>query len=753
MSAAIRRPAALVALAALPFAAYTAVFTATGDPGGVARVLWTAGLVGVLLLAVRRPLRVAEDRAAWTAVACAVAAWVLGDLVGTYLVAPSLSTLPTASDAVFYLLFPSLLLATALLGRRDAARGDQREETTSTPLDGPISALGAAALVGCFVVAPVWPWVGTAVATAPAALVYPALDVVCALACLHRLRRAGGTRRHALLLLAAAALLLAAADTRFLVRTVDPGAGKDVVADVLWAGTLLVLAAAGNLLEHVRTAPRSAAAPTFAAGVGATLVLALAPWTDVPPAAVVLATAAVVLCLLRLVIVVRQARALADAQHRALRDAATGLATARGVAERLEAMVEQAAPFAVVLLDVSSYKQLRLSLGSRLGGELITQIAARLRAATAGGELVGRAGEDEFTVVVPLRDDPQGDRTTGVRRAGELVRCFDEAFALEGITVHARVTAGVATFPDDGTSAAELQAAVELSTSHGSVEGAQVSAYSRSMEDQARVRLALAGEIGEAFAGGQVVAHLQPQVRLGDGRVLGAEALVRWQHPRMGILTPDRFLPAVQHTNLMRRVTDTVLRQAAAQAVTWRPWGMTVAVNLSPSDLLDPELPDRVSGILAAAGALPAEVRLEVTEDAVMADADRIAETLAELRRRGLRIAVDDFGQGHSSLARLRELPFDELKIDRAFLWRGTDPTPAETAIVRAAVALAKDLSLEVVAEGLETPDAWERLRDMGCDAVQGYWVSRPLAPHAFGGFLDGWAARVPGAAGAHLLG
>ncbi|GAB7191732.1 cyclic Di-GMP phosphodiesterase RmdB [Kineococcus sp. NUM-3379] len=739
------RPGALVAAAAAPLVAYAVVFAVTGSHLGWARVLWWVGLAAVVALAVLRPLRHAEDRAGWIAVALGVAAWFAGDLAGTYGVALSVTGLPSVADLVFFSMYPVLLVGASLLshGAHDLPRG------SDSPLDGSIAVLGIAAVAVCFVVAPVWENVGAAATTMPFALVYPVADLALLAQCLIGLVWAGGYRRRALALLATGLLLMAAGDTRYLVRTLSDSVGKDLTSDVLWAAGLLTFAAAGHLVQRPGR-PRRDTTPvlTLASGLIATAVLLAAHFGGVPTGAAVLSGVALCLCLVRLVVALREARALANDRRRSLQDETTGLSTSRVTEERMAVLVERRVPFALVLLDVSGYKELRLALGRDLGSELLLQIARRLSAGAAAGELVARAGEDEFSVLVPLESP---DATAGVRRAAELVRCFEDTFGLDGLNVHTRATAGVATFPRDGRSAAELMAAVELSTSHGAAGGKEVCAYSQTMEDQARVRLALAGEIGEAFGSGEVVAHLQPQVRLGDGRVVGAEALVRWQHPRLGVLTPDKFLPAIAHTNLMRRVTDTVLRQAAAQAVQWRPWGMTVAVNLAPSDLLDPELPERVSRILLETGACPQELRLEVTEDAVMADAERIAEMLAELRRRGLRIAVDDFGQGHSSLARLRDLPVDELKIDRAFLWRVADPSPVETAIVRAAVALAKDLSLEVVAEGLETPDAWHRLRDMGCDAVQGYWVSRPLAPQAFGDFLAGWPERSP-VAGAHLL-
>ncbi|PPK92831.1 diguanylate cyclase (GGDEF)-like protein [Kineococcus xinjiangensis] len=740
-----RRAPALVALAALPFVAYAAVVVVTGSFLGPARALWWVGLTGVLLLALRRPLRQREDRLAWFAVAGGVAAWFAGDLVNVYGIPLSLTGLPSVADMVFFAMYPLVLVAALRLARRSGARDRSR----GASLDGPIVLIGGAAVATSFVVAPVWPHVGVAAATMPFALFYPVGDLVIIAACLLGLWRAGGYRRTALVVLATGVLLLGAGDTRYLVRTVE-GGGKDLTSDLLWAAALLAMAAAGALGTRVAARPRAAASGvTLCSGLAATFVLVVASWADVPLGAVLLAAVALILCLLRLVAALREARQLADAQHRALRDETTGLPTARATEERLRELVRQEKPFALVLLDVGGYKQLRLALGQDLGTELLVQIAGRLAGDAVSAEFVARAGEDEFSVLVPLPDE---DSERGVDRAAELVRCFDESFGLEGINVHARATAGVASFPRDGRTAAEVLSAVELSTSYGAAGGKEVAAYTRAMEDQARVRLALAGEIGDAFGAGEVIAYLQPQVSLADGRICGAEALVRWQHPRMGILTPDKFLPAIAHTNLMRRVTDTVLRQSAAQAVAWRPWGMTVSVNLAPSDLLDPELPDRVMRILHECGARPSEVRLEVTEDAVMADADRIAETLAELRRCGFHIAVDDFGQGHSSLARLRELPFDELKIDRAFLWRTADPSPAETAIVRAAVALAKDLALEVVAEGLETPDAWHRLRDMGCDSVQGYWVSRPVAPGMFDAFRAEWPERAP-VAGAHLLG
>ena len=254
--------------------------------------------------------------------------------------------------------------------------------------------------------------------------------------------------------------------------------------------------------------------------------------------------------------------------------------------------------------------------------------------------------------------------------------------------------------------------------------------YDAERDVNSRERLLLAGELRRALdAGEQVVLHFQPQLSLTDGEIGAVEALVRWEHPERGLLPPGAFLGTAESGGLMRRLTRYVLHCAVAQAAAWREEGLDlrIAVNLAATDLADNTLPDEIGELLAEHGLEGSALKLELTESDVMSHPDRAVDTMTELRALGCTLALDDFGTGHSSLGHLKRLPFDELKIDRSFVMR-LDEEPDDLAIVRAAIGLARDMHLRVVAEGVETETVCRQLAALGCDTAQGYLISRPLA-------------------------
>jgi diguanylate cyclase len=247
-------------------------------------------------------------------------------------------------------------------------------------------------------------------------------------------------------------------------------------------------------------------------------------------------------------------------------------------------------------------------------------------------------------------------------------------------------------------------------------------------------RLALAAELGSGIERGELVLHYQPKLALTAGRPDAVEALVRWQHPRLGLLAPDRFIPLAEQSNLIKPLTRWVLDTALSQCAAWREDGLDlrVAVNLSTRSLLDRALPDQVAAALAAWSLPPASLQLEITESRIVADFGRARDVLRELQGLGVRVAIDDFGTGFSSLAQLQQLPADEIKIDKSFV-RDMVENVSNAAIVRSTVGLAKNLALDVTAEGVETPEAFERLAELGCDYAQGYWLGRPAPAGAVG--------------------
>ncbi|HWT94224.1 MAG TPA: EAL domain-containing protein, partial [Solirubrobacteraceae bacterium] len=295
--------------------------------------------------------------------------------------------------------------------------------------------------------------------------------------------------------------------------------------------------------------------------------------------------------------------------------------------------------------------------------------------------------------------------------------------------------------PEHGTDAAALIRRAAAAMEQARRRGEPVLVYDPEFDAEARARLTLLGELRQALAGGQIVAYFQPQVDPFTGAVGGVEALVRWQHPERGLIPPVAFLDVAQRSGLMRALTERVLALSLERAAAWRAAGtpVGVSVNVAAPNLLDRGFPAHVADALQAAGLPPGALTLEITEDVVMAESDQALEDLHRLRALGVRLSLDDFGTGHSSLAKLKGLPIQELKIDRSFVRRITEDA-GDLAIVETTVRLARSFGLSVVAEGVEDDAAWVTLAELGCDTLQGYRIARPLPPEE----IDAWLARAP---------
>jgi EAL domain-containing protein (putative c-di-GMP-specific phosphodiesterase class I) len=309
---------------------------------------------------------------------------------------------------------------------------------------------------------------------------------------------------------------------------------------------------------------------------------------------------------------------------------------------------------------------------------------------------------------------------------------------------------GVAVAPDHGQDVDTLlrRADIAMYVAKGGRTG--VEAYDNTQESHSPARLALAGELRRAVERRELVVYYQPQAAISTGLVTGVEALVRWHHPERGLVGPDVFVPLAENTGLIGPLTVVVLDDALAQVRMWDRMGvhLDLAVNLSTRSLLDRGLPGVVSKMLARHGLAPQRLELEITESMIASDPERALEVLAQLRSVGVRLALDDFGTGYSSLANLRDLEVERLKIDRSFT-QAMIENPPDAVIVASTVELAHRLGLEVVAEGVETQEAWERLREMNCDLAQGYFLSRPMAPEHATAWLTGRRKLEQGAASA----
>jgi diguanylate cyclase (GGDEF)-like protein len=428
---------------------------------------------------------------------------------------------------------------------------------------------------------------------------------------------------------------------------------------------------------------------------------------------------------------------MADLRRQATTDYLTGLPNRRAL--YIQAGVRMAGPEpgrqALLLLDLDKFKEVNDSLGHHMGDQLLIQVGARLGEHLRDGDLLVRLGGDEFAV---LLGEANHDQAAAV--AVKLCAALAESFTLEDIAVHSAVSIGIALFPDDGPDLSTLlrKADVAMYKAKASSDGHHV--YGSADDADVATRLQTVEELRTALADDQLVVYYQPKVDLASGEVHAVEALVRWDHPTRGLLYPDSFLDLVEEFGLMPTLTRVVLDQALDQAAAWHAQGqqLTVAVNLSASSLVDSGLPRQVASMLAARNLLPGALQLEITEEFLMADRDRARDILTRLRSHGVKISIDDFGTGYSSLSYLRDLPVDELKLDRSFIFPMADDARA-AALVASTIALAHSLDLHIVAEGVENDTTYTELRRLGCDQAQGYYMSRPVPAAELEHWLSTW--------------
>jgi EAL domain-containing protein (putative c-di-GMP-specific phosphodiesterase class I) len=303
---------------------------------------------------------------------------------------------------------------------------------------------------------------------------------------------------------------------------------------------------------------------------------------------------------------------------------------------------------------------------------------------------------------------------------------------------------GVAAYPEHGADADSVLQHADVAMYMAKDAHARTAVYDPEQDTNDAVRLALAGELRRAIDDEDRLVYFQPKAELESGRIVGAEALVRWQHRERGFIPPSDFIPIAERTGLIKPLSRYVLTAAIRQCAAWNAAGLDlhVAVNLTIPDLLDLDVPDRIASLLAETGVRPEQLELEITESTILADPFRVRQVLARLNEMGLRLAIDDFGTGYSSLAYLKRLPVQTIKIDRSFVM-GMCEDASDATIVRSTIDLGRNLGLAVVAEGVETKEVWDELRVLGCSLAQGYFLGRPAPAEELAALLEERAAHA----------
>lgn len=442
---------------------------------------------------------------------------------------------------------------------------------------------------------------------------------------------------------------------------------------------------------------------------------------------------------------IKHREAEATVQRMAYYDTLTGLANRTRLREQLQEAISSARqrqrPLALLLLTVSHVQEINDTLGYQQGDQLLQAFGARLQLAIRETETVARVGDTEFAVLLP-----GSDANFAAQTAKRLIDTLYDPIEVSGLRIYARSTIGITLFPGHGIDADSLIRRARVAMFDAKRTGHAFGVFTASLDQECGRRLAMMGDLRGAIEQNELVLHYQPKVHIASAQVCGAEALVRWQHPAQGMVSTAEFVKLAEYSGLITPLTYWVLEAAFRQRYIWHEAGLDrpLSVNLSAHDLKDPKLLEKIKGLFDTWGAQPEWIQFELTESALMDDPVGALDTLKRLKKLGVALSIDDFGIGYSSLSYLQKLPVDTIKIDQSFVSQMVD-NPDSAVIVRSTVELGHNLNLEVVAEGVESQAVWDRLADLGCDVVQGYYVSMPMPAEQF----TEWQVSSPWASGA----
>ncbi|HEV7268666.1 MAG TPA: EAL domain-containing protein [Falsiroseomonas sp.] len=419
-------------------------------------------------------------------------------------------------------------------------------------------------------------------------------------------------------------------------------------------------------------------------------------------------------------------------------DTLTGLLTRDTFIEALTRRIADgtgvARPFALLAIDLDRFKSVNDTLGHPVGDALLRAAGRRMRACIRSGDLAGRIGGDEFAILLPQLATE--NEASGL--AARLVELMARPFLLDGHTVVAGCSIGIAVFPQDAHDSTGLLRCADLALYQAKAEGrGGMRRFVPALRERADARRQMEGELRAAIALGQFELHYQPHVDIASGRVAGFEALLRWRHPARGLVAPGEFIPLAEEIGLMVPIGEWVLRTACREAAAWPDQTISISVNVAAQQLARRDLADQVRAALEASGLAPRRLELEVTETALLHDTATALDNCHAARAIGVRVSLDDFGTGYSSLTQLRDFPLDRVKIDRSFVLE-IENRPDSAAIVRAVAGLGSALGLRTTAEGVETASQLTALRATGCTDAQGFLISRPVPASELAALLAG---------------
>jgi diguanylate cyclase len=660
--------------------------------------------------------------------------WTIGDLVLTIeSLGGATPPSPSLADAFYLAFYPVTYAALVVRFRREV-----RKLSMSTWLDGAIAGVGAAAVCAAFAFHGVQLDAGGSGLSVATNLAYPIGDLLLLVMVVGGTVILPGRTTAPWLMLAGAFAINVIGDT-FNLFSSSLGSTHigTFVNAVAWPTYILVVSAAVWVPESPpeRLVDRRAsgfALPAIAAAA-ALAILFVGSMHHVGRVALALAAVTLLTAGIRSGITLLALRKLNEERHRqAITDQLTGLRNRRALFNLLDVLLpEEPEPdvpprqLSFLFIDLNRFKEVNDSFGHAAGDELLRQLGTRLNGSLRSADLFVRLGGDEFAVVLP---DSDADYAAMV--AQRLASRLEETFLIDGVRARIGASIGIAVAPQDATNSADLLRCADHAMYRAKLAGQHFAIFQEDLDGDGD-KLRLAEELRVAIEERQFVLHYQPQANLLTGDIVAVEALLRWPHPRLGFVPPPAFLPLAEESDLMGPLTKMVLEDATAQCAVWRAAGqiVTVSVNVSPTNLLEPGFTAMVKRALEANQLPPEALVLEVTETSAISDLDRSKAVIEEMRDFGVVVSVDDFGAGFTSLAYLGSLAVGELKLDRSFITElATASAGRDVALVQSTIELAHSLGLRVVAEGVEDVASLELLSSIGCDLAQGYLISKPQA-------------------------
>jgi diguanylate cyclase len=694
---------------------------------------WLPSIVYVLVAAMvsLRAVRIREARGPWIVFAVGLTLYAAGNLLWAFWLEhlPN-PPIPSVSDALWLSFYPFAYVGMAWL-----ALTRSRRASAGVWLDGIVAGLGITAVGAVLVFRPVLQAATGGTLAVATNLAYPVGDLLLAALVLAFLALRGWRLDRGWGLLGGGFVVLAVADSIYLLQVASGSPTSSGFANVFYMLAVALLGVAAWQPQTTVVKPRvegwSMLLVPGAFMLTAMALLVSSYFNRLPPLAFTLDMLTLLAGFVRTAVTFRDVRALARTRREALTDDLTDLANRRMFRRRLDDAIAVAratdGTVAVITLDLDRFKELNDTLGHHAGDQLLRQIGPRLKRMLRPTDTLARLGGDEFAVILGHPTDERAALRVSDRVLSEIGR----PFAVNELSLHVGVSIGIALFPDHGEQGEELlrRADVAMYNAKSGRTGPEV--YSLDRDRQSRDHLALVSALAEALRAGEIDVEFQPKADAAKRTVVGVEALARWRSPVHGSVPPDVFVPSAEQAGLARALTRHVLGRALAQCRAWRDGGhdLTMAVNLTVSDLHDSALPEEIESALVLAGVPPEALVLEITESAVLSDPERAGHMLARIGEMGVGLSLDDFGTGYSSLTHLKTLPVGEVKIDRSFVGQMAT-NPADAAIVGSTIQLAHSLGMRVVAEGVEDEETWRRLADFDCEMIQGYALA-PARPAA----------------------